>query len=88
MHIKTNFVKQLRTSIGITLILILVATTGTAFAYSTQASAPISAPSAPVSAAAAQYGQLPLSFVPNAGQSNSAVRFQTHALGGEVFLYG
>ncbi len=86
MHIKTNFVNKLRTFIGITLILVLLATTGTSLAYGGQASAPSATFAGPRSSAAAQYGQLPLSFVPNAGQSNPVVRFQTHALGGEVFF--
>ncbi len=29
---------------------------------------------------------LPLSFVPNAGQSDAVVRYQAHAMGGQLFF--
>src|SRR4051794_212145 len=32
------------------------------------------------------FGSLPLTFIPNAGQTDAAVRFQTHALGGTLFF--
>jgi hypothetical protein len=34
----------------------------------------------------ADFGSLPLAFIPNAGQTDAAVRFQTHALGGTLFF--
>ncbi len=34
----------------------------------------------------ARYGQLPLSFVPNAGQSAAAVRYQAQGMGGMLFF--
>ena len=33
-----------------------------------------------------RYGQLPLSFVPNAGQSDAAVRYQANGMGGALFF--
>ena len=32
------------------------------------------------------FGRLPLSFIPNAGQTEPAVRFQAHSLGGALFF--
>src|SRR5262249_23163467 len=32
------------------------------------------------------FGHLPLSFIPNQGQTDAAVRFHGHALGGNVFF--
>ena len=66
--------------VGGGLLLWLLATTG---AFLTNA--PLSALASPVSAAA-RYGQLPLSFVPNAGQSNATVRYQAHGMGGMLFF--
>lgn len=34
----------------------------------------------------ADFGKLPLSFIPNVGQSDAKVQFQTHAYGGTVFF--
>jgi len=41
---------------------------------------------APASVVNLDFGKLPLSFVPNAGQTNPAVRFQVHDLGGTIFF--
>ena len=35
---------------------------------------------------APDFGVLPLSFVPNAGQTEPAARFQAHAMGGTLFF--
>jgi hypothetical protein len=46
------------------------------------------APPAPAAPPAIQrdFGKLPLSFVPNAGQTNPAVRFQVRGMGGTLFF--
>jgi hypothetical protein len=44
----------------------------------------ISSPAHPLSSA--QFGQLPLSFVPNTGQADPQVRFQASGLGGTLFF--
>ena len=46
----------------------------------------MSSPAVPASIAAASYGLLPLSFVPNAGQSDAVVHYQAHAMGGMLFF--
>jgi hypothetical protein len=47
----------------------------------------VTAPAAPKTApAAGQFAKLPLAFVPNAGQTDPAVRFQARALGGSIFF--
>ncbi len=86
MCIYTSLSTKLRTFIGVTVLLVLLATTGTSFAYGEQTGAPISSPAALVSSTAARYGQLPLSFVPNAGQSDPVVRYQARAMGGMLFF--
>ncbi len=40
----------------------------------------------PMIVSASHFDQLPLSFVPNKGQSDASVRFQTQALGGTLFF--
>ncbi len=72
--------------VGVAVLLLLLATTGASFAYAEQTRAPMFSPAVPVSSAAAGYGQLPLSFVPNAGQSDSVVRYQARAMGGMLFF--
>ena len=72
--------------VGVAVLLLLLATTGASFAYAEQTRAPMSSPAVPVSSAAAGYGQLPLSFVPNVGQSDAVVRYQAHAMGGMLFF--
>jgi hypothetical protein len=49
---------------------------------------PPAAPSLPTNAAphAPDFGKLPLSFVPNAGQTDPSVRFQVASLGGTIFF--
>ena len=72
--------------VGVAVLLLLLATTGASFAYAEQTRVPMFSPAVPVSSAAAGYGQLPLSFVPNAGQSDAVVRYQAHAMGGMLFF--
>lgn len=47
---------------------------------------PVSAATASTSSTAASFAALPLSFVPNAGQTDPAVRFTTRSLGGNIFF--
>ena len=68
MYIYTNLATKRHTFIGVAVLVLLLATAG---AFST--SAPMSSLAALVSSATARYGQLPLSFVPNAGQSDGAI---------------
>ncbi|MDY7076352.1 MAG: SBBP repeat-containing protein, partial [Chloroflexota bacterium] len=42
--------------------------------------------SAPAQAINPDFGKLPLSFVPNVGQTNPAVRFQVHDMSGMIFF--
>ena len=67
MFIYTSLATKLRTFMGIAVLLLLLATTGLSLSSAEQTRAPISSPAAPAAIAAASYGQLPLSFVPNAG---------------------
>src|SRR5450759_4319745 len=77
----TNFAKH-RTYTSVAVLLLLLAMTGTIFAYTERTKAPMSAPAAPMVSAAASFGLLPLSFVPNLGQSDAVVRYQARAMGG------
>jgi hypothetical protein len=48
---------------------------------------PTTAPASPDRAVIApNFGKLPLSFVPNAGQTDSTARFQVHTMGGTIFF--
>jgi len=86
MCIYTSLATKLRIFIGVSVLLLLPATPRVSFAYAGQTRAPMSAPAAPVSSTADRYGQLPLSFVPNMGQSDAVVRYQAHAMGGMLFF--
>jgi len=86
MGIYTSLASKLRTFIGVAVLLLPLVTTRTSFAYAEQTRAPMSSPAVPVSSAAARYGQLPLSFVPNMGQSDAVVRYLAHAMGGMLFF--
>ncbi len=86
MFININLVTKLRTIIGIAVLLALLSPTGASSAYSEQTITQTSSTTAPVSSAAAHYGQLPLSFEPNAGQSDPVVQYQAHAMGGMLYF--
>ena len=86
MCIYTSLATKLRTFIGVAVLLLPLATTRVSFAYAEQTGAPMFSSATPVSSAAARYGQLPLSFVPNVGQSDAVVRYQAHAMGGMLFF--
>ncbi len=47
---------------------------------------PTAPPPAAAPVAAPDFGKLPLSFVPNAGQTDPAVRFQVRGMGGTIFF--
>ncbi len=85
MYIYTNHATKPRTFIIVAVLLLLLATRAS-FADAKQTKAPIPSPAAPMSNVAARYGLLPLSFVPNEGQSDAVVRYQTHAMGGMLFF--
>jgi hypothetical protein len=86
MFIYKIIVTKLRTFIGVAVLLSLLVTSTASFAYAEQTRIPMSSPAAAVSGAAARYGQLPLSFVANAGQSDPDVRFQARTMGGTVYF--
>jgi hypothetical protein len=86
MSIYTSSERKLRVFIGVAFLLLLPATSHTSSFLGGQKGAPMSSPAAPGSSAANRFGQLPLSFVPNAGQSEAVVRYQAHAMGGMLFF--
>ena len=67
--------------LGLPGLLVLMATTWASHAPAT----PV-IPLAPRPVVAPDFGQLPLSFIPNAGQTDQAVRFQAHGYGGTLFF--
>ena len=86
MDIYTNLTAKHRTFTGVAVLMILLAMTGTFFVYTGRTKAPMSSPAAPAAIAAASYGLLPLSFVPNLGQSDAVVRYQAHGMSGTLFF--
>ena len=67
---------------GLVLVLIILALLAVP-----QSAAVLSNPtSAPAPAIAPDFGKLPLSFVPNAGQTDPAVRFEVRGMGGMIFF--
>ena len=86
MYIKSNIKTKLRNLICLVVLLLLVAPSRPSLAYSEQTSTPMSSPTIPGSSSEARYGQLPLSFVPNAGQSDAVVRYQAHGMGGMLYF--
>jgi hypothetical protein len=86
MYINNHLATKLRTIIGVVVLLALLAPTRASSAYSEQTRSQTSSTAAPVSSAAAHYGQLPLSFEPNAGQSDPVVQYQAHAMGGMLYF--
>ena len=86
MYIYTSLATKLRTFMGVAVLLLPLTTTGLSLNSAEQTRAPMSSPAAPAAIAAASYGQLPLSFVPNLGQSEAVVRYQAHGMGGMLFF--
>ena len=67
-------------------VLVILTMTGEIFTHAGRTKALLSLPGVPKVGAALSYGQLPLSFVPNAGQSDEVVRYQAQAMGGRLFF--
>ena len=86
MSIYRSLGTKLYTFIGVSVLLLLPVTPRASSAYAGQSQTPMFSPVAQLSNAADSYGQLPLSFVPNAGQSEAVVRYQAHAKGGVLFF--
>ena len=86
MSIHTSLAAKYRVFTGAMVLLLLLAMTGTIFANIKRTKVPMSSLAVPEAIAAASYGLLPLSFVPNAGQSDAVVRYQARAMGGALFF--
>jgi hypothetical protein len=86
MSIYTCLAIKLRAFFGVLVLLFLPATPRVSFPYREQTSTPIFSPFTPMSSGTARYGELPLSFLPNAGQSDPVVRYQAQAMGGTLFF--
>jgi hypothetical protein len=84
MRIQASRATMLRTCIGVAVLLLHLVPSSTPLAYAAPSPDPRSAPAALTASAAARYAQLPLAFVPNAGQSEATVRYQARALGGQL----
>jgi hypothetical protein len=84
MNLYTGLSTTMRACTGFAIPLLLLATTGIPYASPAGTTAALMAPpvAASIEAAPSLYGDLPLSFVPNAGQSDAVVLYQTRAMGG------
>jgi Ser-Thr-rich glycosyl-phosphatidyl-inositol-anchored membrane family/FG-GAP-like repeat/Beta-propeller repeat/FG-GAP repeat len=86
MYIYTSLPAKQRTFTGVAVLILLLAAIGAIFATVDQTKTPSSSPALPAAIPAANYGLLPISFVPNAGQSDAVVRYQANAMGGMLFF--
>jgi hypothetical protein len=86
MYIDKKISSKLRNFISIAVLFLIIAPPRTTFTNTDQTRAQVSSTDAQVPSAATSYGQLPLSFIPNAGQSDAVVLYQARAMGGMVFF--
>lgn len=86
MYIDKKISSKLRNFISIAVLFLIIAPPRTTFANTDQTRAQVSSTDAQVPSAATSYGQLPLSFIPNVGQSDAVVLYQVRAMGGMVFF--
>ncbi len=86
MSIQSRFAAKNRVFTGSLLLMILLAGTGTIFTFTRKSNVPASSNALTAAISAGSYGLLPISFVPNVGQSDGLVRYQARAMGGTLYF--